>query len=134
MVFGEQSTPMGWACCADGTGTASDAVGVWLGGTETPTWGASGHVCQNDEGAPQSPENADSREGVAATNPRCTGMDQADVDEDARGRGAAEKMDSQRKADYKLRQEYVTRQKNNTRYNDEMCQLCHMTSDSDDEE
>ena len=40
MVFGEQSTPMGWACCADGTGTASDAVGVWLGGTETPIRGA----------------------------------------------------------------------------------------------
>ena len=47
-------------------------------------------------------------------------MEQADIDEEARGRGAAEKMDSQRKADYKLRQEYVTRQKNNTRYNDEL--------------
>ena len=67
-------------------------------------------VCEHDEGSPQSPETADNREGVATTNPRCTGMEQADVDEDAQGRGAAEKMDSQRKADYKLRQEYVTSQ------------------------
>ena len=50
---------------------------------------------------------------MAATNPRCTGVEQADVNEGARGRGAAEKTGSQRTAGYKLRQEYVTSQKNN---------------------